>query len=513
MLSYQRSPRPQRGQRDGGRTTDCFGLRAPAQDADVEEAADHRAEERRRTRRESVDAPVRQIRRARVTSYRRMPGRHRHVERLHSRASGIATRRSAAAPERALTPAPSFPSTSATGGRSGLLARPLFHWLASGSGHPDLRRCSSAPTPRAASGVGRDRGQPEAAPMLPRSTFGLVSSAVPLSATTPAAPESRARCGASCPHCPGPAPRRAPAPSSRARMDVRPATRRRGSITATTPCGCSVSASASSSRSLTSSSRMPGWPARLERLPAGEYFPAPERRPRRESRCPPASASSTRRTPSARASPRRSRPRRRCQVANQRLQRAVLGGARPMKIALTIAGSDSGGGAGIQADLKTFQQFGVFGTSVIVALTAQNTRGVRAVESGARGDGGRPAHRPGGGPSAGRAQDRHAGGGRRWSGWWRRPSGRTAGSRSWSIRSWCPPPGHRLLTTEAEEVIRESLLPLAALVTPEPGRGRGPDRPRGARLADHGAGRRDAAAASAPRAALMKGGHLSGAGD
>jgi hydroxymethylpyrimidine/phosphomethylpyrimidine kinase len=50
-----------------------------------------------------------------------------------------------------------------------------------------------------------------------------------------------------------------------------------------------------------------------------------------------------------------------------------------MQIALTIAGSDSGGGAGIQADLKTFQQFGVFGTSVIVALTAQNTRGVLAV--------------------------------------------------------------------------------------------------------------------------------------
>jgi hydroxymethylpyrimidine/phosphomethylpyrimidine kinase len=50
-----------------------------------------------------------------------------------------------------------------------------------------------------------------------------------------------------------------------------------------------------------------------------------------------------------------------------------------MQIALTIAGSDSGGGAGIQADLKTFQRFGVFGTSVITAVTAQNTQGVRAV--------------------------------------------------------------------------------------------------------------------------------------
>jgi hydroxymethylpyrimidine/phosphomethylpyrimidine kinase len=50
-----------------------------------------------------------------------------------------------------------------------------------------------------------------------------------------------------------------------------------------------------------------------------------------------------------------------------------------LPIALTIAGSDSGGGAGIQADLKTFAAFGVYGASVVTALTAQNTRGVQAV--------------------------------------------------------------------------------------------------------------------------------------
>jgi hydroxymethylpyrimidine/phosphomethylpyrimidine kinase len=50
-----------------------------------------------------------------------------------------------------------------------------------------------------------------------------------------------------------------------------------------------------------------------------------------------------------------------------------------LPIALTIAGSDSGGGAGIQADLKTFAALGVYAASVVTALTAQNTRGVRRI--------------------------------------------------------------------------------------------------------------------------------------
>ena len=179
-----------------------------------------------------------------------------------------------------------------------------------------------------------------------------------------------------------------------------------------------------------------------------------------------------------------------------------------MNIALTIAGSDSGGGAGIQADLKTFQQFGVFGTSVIVALTAQNTRQVRAVESV---------------PEAmvsaqltALAEDLP-------------PAALKTGmlaeatlvrlvARAIRENGWSPlvvdpvmvsTSGARLLSTEAEEVMREDLLPLAALVTPNLDEaailtGRVvhdvPTMERaGAILIRFGAG-----------AALIKGGHLSG---
>ena len=168
-----------------------------------------------------------------------------------------------------------------------------------------------------------------------------------------------------------------------------------------------------------------------------------------------------------------------------------------MRIALTIAGSDSGGGAGIQADLKTFQQFGVFGTSVIVALTAQNTRGVRAVETvseamisaqlAALAEDLPPAALKTGMLAEASLV---------------RLVGKVIRETGWSPLVVDPvmvsTSGHRLLTPEAEDVVRESLLPLAAVVTPNLD-----EAAILTGLAVHDE-------ASMERAVLVKGGHLAG---
>ena len=62
-----------------------------------------------------------------------------------------------------------------------------------------------------------------------------------------------------------------------------------------------------------------------------------------------------------------------------------------MKTALTIAGSDSSGGAGIQADIKTMSAHGIYAMSAITALTAQNTTGVYGILESAPGFFGKPA--------------------------------------------------------------------------------------------------------------------------
>jgi hydroxymethylpyrimidine/phosphomethylpyrimidine kinase len=180
----------------------------------------------------------------------------------------------------------------------------------------------------------------------------------------------------------------------------------------------------------------------------------------------------------------------------------------PRPIALTIAGSDSGGGAGIQADLKTFHAFGVFGTSAVTAITAQNTMGVSAVQAVS--------------PEVVRAQiDAVASD--------LRPASVKSGMLATvdlvrtvaealsghGLRGYVLDPvmvatsGDRLLDGDAESALRDELVPLARLVTPNLHEARiltGLDvstvedmRSAARALVEMGAG-----------AALLKGGHLEG---
>ncbi len=179
-------------------------------------------------------------------------------------------------------------------------------------------------------------------------------------------------------------------------------------------------------------------------------------------------------------------------------------------IAVTIAGSDSGGGAGIQADLKTFSALGVYGASVLTALTAQNTRGVQgihdvppefiarqidsvfsdlsvdAVKIGM-------LSRPAAIEAVAAGLDRH-------------------GARQVVLDPvMVAASGDRLLAPEAVETLRRVLLPKALLVTP--------NLPEAAALLDEPvavdeAGMRDQAArilGLGPRGVLVKGGHAEGA--
>jgi hydroxymethylpyrimidine/phosphomethylpyrimidine kinase len=175
---------------------------------------------------------------------------------------------------------------------------------------------------------------------------------------------------------------------------------------------------------------------------------------------------------------------------------------------MTIAGSDSGGGAGIQADLKTFHQFGVHGTSVIVAITAQNTVGVRAIHAvpeemvqaqlTALAEDLPPAAVKSGMLATASLVRQVAG-----------------AVRDYEWRSYVLDPvmvassGDRLLDEDAITALREDLIPQAALITPNLDEAeiltraavRDPDAmlAAGIRLLEMGA-----------RAALIKGGHLSG---
>ena len=179
-----------------------------------------------------------------------------------------------------------------------------------------------------------------------------------------------------------------------------------------------------------------------------------------------------------------------------------------MKTALTIAGSDSGGGAGIQADLKTFSALGVYGMTAVTAVTVQNTEGVAGFEAmsprlvadqirAVVSDLGVDAAKTGMLADAGIV------------------TAVADAMEETGIRRLVVDPvsvskhGHALLAPDAVATLRERILPLATLVTP--------NLPEAAALAgapvtDRDGMRRAAGTilAAGARAVLLKGGHLDG---
>ncbi|HLL47916.1 MAG TPA: bifunctional hydroxymethylpyrimidine kinase/phosphomethylpyrimidine kinase, partial [Longimicrobiaceae bacterium] len=179
-----------------------------------------------------------------------------------------------------------------------------------------------------------------------------------------------------------------------------------------------------------------------------------------------------------------------------------------LPVVLSIAGSDSGGGAGIQADLKTFHAFGAFGTTAITAVTVQNTLGVTGVHAvpvdvvraqvAAVADDLPPAACKTGMLATAELVRAVA-----------------DAIREHGLPNYVLDPvmvatsGHRLLDADAERTVAEELLPLAALATPNL------DEAAllvGFPVEDPAAMRRAAEALveRGARAALLKGGHLRG---
>ena len=175
---------------------------------------------------------------------------------------------------------------------------------------------------------------------------------------------------------------------------------------------------------------------------------------------------------------------------------------------MTIAGSDSGGGAGIVADLKTFEAHGVWGTTAIVAVTAQNTLGVQAFETlpaelvqqqirSVASDIGVDAAKTGMLASAELVEAVAA------------ALAETAIAKVVVDPVFVSKHGDTLLADDAVDALRTRLLPMASVVTP--------NLPEAERLVDGGITTRDAMAGAArtlvalgTKVAMVKGGHLEG---